>query len=236
MLYTNSAMCQLYLKTGREFPGGPVVRTQQEAWVWSLVRELRSHKLNHIAKVKMGRKILKKKKKKNLEKCLIFNLNICLLTICKVLSQSQQRHRKYTMEFMISWDSLACPNCLININTWMANIHLKLHNSELLSPCPNHHLITYTKHAPITVLTSVNSNSIFPVVLDKNWCHPWHFSWSFTSKPSSWLHLMKWIQNMTISLSEAMITAIVTWLISQLLPEIILPTFFSQHRSLLHLR
>ena len=33
MLYTNSAMCQLYLKTGREFPGGPVVRTQQEAWV-----------------------------------------------------------------------------------------------------------------------------------------------------------------------------------------------------------
>ena len=50
----------------------------------------------------------------------------------------------------------------------MANIHLKLHNSELLSPCPNHHLITYTKHAPITVVTSVNSNSVFPVVLDKN--------------------------------------------------------------------
>ena len=33
MLYTNSAMCQLYLKTGTEFPGGPVVRTRQGAWV-----------------------------------------------------------------------------------------------------------------------------------------------------------------------------------------------------------
>ena len=63
-----------------------------------------------------------------------------------------------------------------------------------------HHLITYTKHAPITVFTSVNSNSIFPVVLDKNSGVILDiFSWSFTSKPSYWLHLMKWIQNIWLS-------------------------------------
>ena len=37
----------------RDFPGSPVVKTalsMQEAWVWSLVRDLRSHKLCGVAK------------------------------------------------------------------------------------------------------------------------------------------------------------------------------------------
>ena len=75
------------------------------------------------------------------------------------------------MEFMISWDSLTCPSCLISINTWMVNINLKLNNSELLSPCPNHHLITYTKHAPITVFTSVQFSSVTQSCLDSLWPH-----------------------------------------------------------------
>ena len=39
----------------REFPGGLVVRTQHsdsQGWVWSLVRELKSHKLDRVAKKK----------------------------------------------------------------------------------------------------------------------------------------------------------------------------------------
>ena len=54
---TNTVRCHLHVEWSREFPGGPGIRSQSvlslpEAWVQSMVRELRSCKLCGTVKKK----------------------------------------------------------------------------------------------------------------------------------------------------------------------------------------
>ena len=142
------------------------------------------------------------------------------------------------MEILIyGVDSPTCPNCLINIQTWISNNHLK---RKFLIPCPPNSTQSHIPNCSNCSISHIDKRqlSLISCSSQKHWCHLDGLCLTVHIQSIRKYHLYLQNEFRTWLLTPSAVTfiAIVSQLISPLLPETLPPKVYSKQRSLRVLR